>query len=605
MPRQSAPRLTALGARPGWTPTLLAALLGLAPLAAVAQTAPAGAAPASTAAEPPPQPSALDAPMFYQLMVAEFEANSGRLGNAYEVMLDAARRVNDPVVFERAIELAVQARSGDQALLAARAWRQAQPRSVAAVRAQVQMLAATDRVGELGEPLRTLLQLTEPSQRSATISSLPRFLEGTKDRAQMLQTAEQALSPFMDAPDTRTAARVSLGRVAMTAGQGERAFALARKAQADDPAAMGPLLLAVELMPTVPAAETLVQAGLAQPGQPPAVRLAYARSLEQRQRLVEAVQHTRQALAEQGELPQGWLSLGAMLLDLHRPAEADEALQRALRELDTSPPAEAVPHGEATERLRDMTVQLLAQAAAMRGEFGVALDWLARIPPDRLTLSALTRQAEIVAQQGRVDEARRRVREAPVSDDADTRARLLAELQVLRAAQRWTEAHALLQLARQADPDDTTLMYEQAMSAERLNRFDEMEALLRRLAALKPDDAQPYNALGYSLAERNIRLAEAGELLRKALKLAPGDPYITDSMGWFEYRSGRLDEAERLLRQAWTTRPHPDVAAHLGEVLWVQGRRDEALAVFREGLAGGRSADAVRATMARLKAPAQ
>ena len=143
------------------------------------------------------------------------------------------------------------------------------------------------------------------------------------------------------------------------------------------------------------------------------------------------------------------------------------------------------------------------------------------------------------------------------------------------------------------------------MSAERLQRYDEMEALLRRVAALKPDDAQTYNALGYSLAERNLRLDEAAALIERALKLSPGDPYITDSQGWLAYRRGQLPEAERLLRQAWGTRPHPDVAAHLGEVLWAQGRRDEAMAIWREGLAGGQTADAVRQTMARLKATAQ
>ena len=129
----------------------------------------------------------------------------------------------------------------------------------------------------------------------------------------------------------------------------------------------------------------------------------------------------------------------------------------------------------------------------------------------------------------------------------------------------------------------------------------EMERLLRRVIALKPDHQHAYNALGYSLADRKIRLPEARELIKKALALSPGEPFITDSMGWVEYRLGHREEAIRLLREAYRARPDPEIAAHLGEVLWSDGKTDEARKVWREGRSRDSSNDVLRETLVRLR----
>jgi tetratricopeptide (TPR) repeat protein len=120
------------------------------------------------------------------------------------------------------------------------------------------------------------------------------------------------------------------------------------------------------------------------------------------------------------------------------------------------------------------------------------------------------------------------------------------------------------------------------MLAEKLGRAEEMERLLRRLIAAKPDYHHAYNALGFSLAERNVRLDEARQLITKALEFAPDDPFIVDSLGWVEFRSGRFDEALRLLQTAFQKRPDAEIAAHMGEVLWTLGQRDKALAVWKK-----------------------
>ena len=213
-----------------------------------------------------------------------------------------------------------------------------------------------------------------------------------------------------------------------------------------------------------------------------------------------------------------------------------------------------------------------------------------------------TRRAILLARQGRVAEARELVRRAPERDPADARAKLLAEVQLLREVKQWSEAYSLLQQANQRFPDDADLLYEQAMMAEKVEQIDAMEQLLRRVMVLKPEHAHAYNALGYSLADRNVRLEEAKALIQRALELTPGDPFITDSLGWVEFRLGNNDEALRLLRKAYGTRPDAEIAAHLGEVLWVMGQQDEARRIWAEGRNRDAGNEVLRETQVRLKA---
>ena len=211
------------------------------------------------------------------------------------------------------------------------------------------------------------------------------------------------------------------------------------------------------------------------------------------------------------------------------------------------------------------------------------------------------RRASILAHQGKISEARDLIRKVPERNADDARAKLVAEAGLLRDAKRWKDAFEVLGTAVQRQPDDTDLLYEQAMMAEKLDRLDDMERLLRRVIAIKPDHAQAHNALGYSLADRALRLGEARTLIQRALELQPGDPFITDSLGWVEYRMGNRDEALRLLRQAYHARPDPEIAAHLGEVLWAYGQRDEARRVWQEAKGRDAANDVLRETLARLK----
>jgi tetratricopeptide (TPR) repeat protein len=209
-----------------------------------------------------------------------------------------------------------------------------------------------------------------------------------------------------------------------------------------------------------------------------------------------------------------------------------------------------------------------ADAHEQLGDLKEAARWLDKVPAERTDLALLVRRASLMARQGQVDAGLALVKNGAARGNPDARARLLAQTQVLRDAGRQQAAFDLLGAAVKQSPEDSGLIYEQAMLAEQLKQYDTMETLLREVMRLKADDAQAYNALGYSLAERGVRLDEALKLIQQAVSLAPDDPFILDSLGWVYYRQGRAADALKLLQQSYAARPHAEVATHLGEVLW-------------------------------------
>jgi Flp pilus assembly protein TadD len=174
-------------------------------------------------------------------------------------------------------------------------------------------------------------------------------------------------------------------------------------------------------------------------------------------------------------------------------------------------------------------------------------------------------------------------------------------VQLLRDAKQYQAAYDLLAEALSRTPDDTDLLYDQAMLAEKLDSLSEMERLLRRVLDLKPDAHHAYNALGYSLADRNVRLDEARAFINKALEFAPNDPFISDSLGWVEFRAGNRAEAARILERAYRARPDAEIAAHLGEVLWTLGQRERAMTIWREGLGLAADNETLQETLRRLR----
>ena len=573
--------------------------------------------------------SRMDAPLFYQLLIGELELRTGEPGTAFEVILDAARRTRDDDLFKRAVEIAIQGRALDQALSATRSWRVALPQSLDALRLQIQILAAGDRTADLGEPLRALLKNTPAAERAGLIEALPRFLQRSRDAKRVASVLTDVLRPFAEAADTRVAARVATGRAWMNAGDLDIALALARDANKLDNAAAGPALLALELMRRLPDAESVLTqhlAGVGVSGVP--LRLVYSRVLTSSQRYADAARQLELVVRDAPQEPAAHLTLGVIYAELKQPKEAEAALLRYLQlatpvtgqsaapptNPDTPTPATpaaqaAVPADDdddddtpGTERGVSQAWLSLALLAEQRGDFKAAEGWLGKVGDPGMSLEVQGRRASILARQGKVSQARELIRQMPERKPEDARAKLVAEAAMLRDVKRWKEAYEVLSSANQRFADDADLLYEQAMVAEKTDKLVDMERLLRRVMALKPESPHAHNALGYSLADRGQRLPEARELIARALELSPGDPFITDSLGWVEFKLGRKEEALRLLRAAHNSRPDAEIGAHLGEVLWSLGQKEEARTVWRDARQRDAGNEVLRETLARLRA---
>ena len=557
--------------------------------------------------------SPLNAPLFNQLLISEIEVREGDLATGYQLMLDAARRTADEQLYRRATEIALQARSGDDALAAVRAWRQGLPGSTEALRYEIQLLVQLGRTADTVQPIQALIKLTPAAQRSAVIGALPRFLARGNDRKVAANVLEQALLPYVNEPDTRVAARVTVGRGWLGAINGTKALALAQSAHEMDRSAEGPAGLALEMLPGTPEAEAIVLDHLAAKPDSNGVRLLYVRALLTGQRLVDATNQLDTLTKNSPNLPQAWLTLGALHVQLRQPTEAFAALNKYIELIEAG--VAPMPDGSATASANadddappatkeDALIRgwlLLSQAADLQGDFKAADAWLAKIDSPQRAIEVQVRRASLLAREGKVAQAREMIRRLPEKTPDDARAKVLAEAQVLRDAKLWRDANDVLAQANKKFPDDVDLIYEQSMMAEKLNRLADMERLLRRVIELKPDHQHAYTALGYSLAERNMRRPEARTLIKKALELSPGEPSITDSLGWVEYRLGNRDEAVRLLREAYRGQPDAEIAAHLGEVLWVNGQTDEARRVFIEARKRDAANDVLRETLARLR----
>lgn len=549
------------------------------------------------APETPPaevQNSGLDAQLFYQLLLGELNARNDEADTAFGQILDAARMTNDPELFRRAVEMAFEARNGDSALQAARDWKTAFPDSREANRYVLQILVALNRIPESLEPLKTELALADAKDRIAVIVTIPRNYARVTDKKQAATVVEQALTDYTGNAATAASAWTAIGRMRLAAGDTAGALEAAKRGQAGNPQAEGPALLALELMdPKLPEAEVLVRKYM--DGQPlPELRMGYARALLDANRYPEALQQIQLVTQQRPEFAEAWLVEGTLLVQDNQLAPGEAALKRYV-DLAQKQGSEERKRGLAQAYLS------LSQVAEKRKDYAQANAWLDRIDDPQDLLAAQTRRASLLAQQGKMDEARKLIRALPERSPADARMKTLAEVSLLRDNKQYKAAYQLLGQAVAKEPKDPDLLYDQAMMAEKLADYGDMEKLLRQVMVVKPDYHHAYNALGYSLAERNTRLPEAKQLVQKALEYAPGDPFISDSLAWVEFRMGNNQEALRILQTAYKDKPDPEIAAHLGEVLWSMGQRNEAQSIWRQGLMLNGENETLNETLKRLK----
>lgn len=532
----------------------------------------------------PTQPAAqeLTPQVIYQFLLGEIAAQRGDLRLSAEAYADLAARTRDARVARRATEVALYARQPQVALKNAQLWRELEPQSPKALQTLASLLVGSGRMAEAKPHLQAWIRTGKGGEVFMQMHAL--FLK-QKDKQAVLDLVEELAAAYPNAPE----ARFAVAQAAWQAGQSKRALAALDQAQRQKPGWETAALYKAQVLQSTDGDATVL-AYLkdflsAQPGARE-VRLAYAKHLARVGNLAEARAQFEHLTQEMPNNPEVHFAVGLVAMQGNDIASARASMLKAL---------------ELGHREEGQVRFYLGQLAEADKQFDEALTWYRSISPGRQQFDAQLRAAMVLGKLGRLDEARAWLAELKPTGEADRSRLVQTEALLLREAKRYEAVYDVLSKALESMPDTPELLYDRAMAAEKLNRLDVLEKDLRRLIQIKPDYAHAYNALGYTLADRTPRVREALELLEKALKLEPEDPFILDSMGWALFKAKRYDEALVYLRRAYAARPDPEIAAHLGEVLWVRGDREEARGIWRSGLQQHPDNDALREVMSRLK----
>jgi tetratricopeptide (TPR) repeat protein len=556
----------------------LAVALALAPAMSAAQSgsAPEAARQAAASATPAEKGEGLTAELMYRLLVGDVALQRGDTALAARAYFEAARDARDARLARRATEIALAARQRALAAEAARLWAELEPTAERPKQVLAGISSGADGFGVGGEIKtqleRALAEAAAGGQIGEAFLQLNRMLANEPDKAATLRLVRSLAQPYPDVAEAHFAvalaayntglADVASAGIAIQAA--ERALALkpgwepAVLVKSEILAKQSPDQAAsflVDFLKTEPASK----AGLSALAQVRIQQKRYAEALAILERLWQQDRSNR-------EYQFGMAMLAIQMKDWAKAEALFEELQRA-------------DYGD------DGIVEFyLAQIAEETGRNELALERFRAVPEGERGWIAKLRAASVLGKLGRLDEARRYLADLPAVTVQQRVQVRQAEAQLLRDAGDNAAAYSVLTKALDTHPDDPDLLYDLAMVAEKLGRIEVVEAKLNRLIELKPNNAHALNALGYTLVDRTPRLAEGLALIERALALAPDDPFILDSMGWAQFRMGKLDEAEKSLRRAMDERPDPEIAAHLGEVLWAKGERDRAREIWEAQL---------------------
>jgi tetratricopeptide (TPR) repeat protein len=494
----------------------------------------------------------------YQVLLAEIALQRGDLELASKAYVDLALRTRDPKVLERTIEVAGYARRFDLALEAARLWLDVDPASKRAQQLMVSVMILSNKLDDLAPILVRMLEV-DKALLGENLLGLNRMLARNPDRPAVFRLIDTVCRSFFGIAE----AHYAVAMAASSAGAHERALAEIRRALELRPDWEMAAFLEAQLLSreSATAAVSFLQEFVERNPKARDVKLHLARALIGEKRYSEAKRHFDQLLKDYPDSPEVVYPVAMLALQQNDTALA-EAQLRHLLTLN-------IPD-------KSLAYYFLGQIAEEGKRSDEALAHYALVGAGDRYLAALMRRASILADQGKLDLARKLFSEAKVVKPEERIQLAIAEAGLLREAKQAQAAFDLLDQLLSGQPEQPNLLYETALLAEKLGRLDLLENRLRKLIELRPENAQAYNALGYSYADHNLRLPEARELIEKALKLAPEDHFILDSMGWVLFRQGDLPGALAHLEKAYSLRADPEVAAHLGEVLWALGRKEDA-----------------------------
>lgn len=552
--------------------------------------------PAASTQAPVTLSSRAQAETFYEVLVAEMLADGGDIASAYELLMRAGNTRSDPALFQRATEIAFMGKDGDRALRSSQAWQKADPSSRDANKAVLQILLALNHIPQTQWHLKQELLLTPESEMEENLRAIPLIYQRVENRDLVLQVVSSALEPWLQRNSPWQAdALATLGRLHAQAKNLEQATHHMQQGFAINRQSGGVAFLALELLlqGQIQAAP-IVRAYAANQSVSSPFLLAYARLLLRQQNDVQALATLKRLTAQQPDMPEAWLAQAALLAGTGEYGQAELSIDQFDLLLDALPDSMAKAQGV------DEAFALRAKIALHQGQHERAAQWLGRIQsPEQHFLSAVE-LANFLAQEGQIKQARALIQALPDPKGDKQQLKTRAEIVLLRDSGHYQQAYELHKPIAKTMGADLNTQYEHALLAERAGHTEEMERILRRIIKADPDFHHAKNALGYSLADRGIKLQEARQLIEQALAASPGDPFITDSLAWLEYREGKLELAKNLLLKSFNTHPDAEIAAHLGEVFWVMQQPDEAREIWIKGLLLSPSNPTLKATIKRF-----
>lgn len=501
---------------------------------------------------------ALDGDILFRLVLSEMAGLQGQVGSAYFGYLKLAEETRDPRIARQATRYASYMRQPDKILSAARLWAATAPNSAEAMQTLVGTLASVQgNLDEIEKPLARLLA-REGNEATKLLVQLNRLFERYTKKQEIARLIERLTQPYNKFPEAHLCKAIAwLSANDLKKSIDEANIALKQRPDWESAALVRAQALAQDKR-TV-AMEELRTFGERYPKSRD-VRLTYARWLASERRNDELRAYYGRLLKDFSDDEDLAYNVAALAVSAGDSTTAENQLRHLISTNYRDP-----------DVLRFQLAELLPD-----NRWQEALKLYESVGEGKTFAPAQIRAASVRAKNGQIDLARKTLQSLASKDQDDSNAYVIAEAQILRDAGQVQEGLQILESALQAQPAQTELLYESAMLAERLDKLDLVEVNLRKLITLRPDYAHAYNALGYAWIERNIRLDEAAQLIQKAVELDPKDPFILDSMGWLLYRQGNMTGALAHLQQAFSLKADPEIAAHLGEILWAVGRQDEA-----------------------------
>lgn len=506
--------------------------------------------------------------LLYQILSADIADQRGLDVYAYETMLDVAKETSDPRLARRAAEIAVKNRNVKDALQAVRLWHKLAPQSEEAEKYLLGFLVLDNRLNEVKNYFSSKLAGATPAKRVALFYQLQQLLAGTRDKSDAFTVMEEVIAPYQNVPE----AHLSLAVLALLNNDRHRAKDEAQKALELKPDSEMAALTYAQVSSNTDRAIDILSTFLEKYPESREVRVSLARLLLGQKKYESAEREFLILLNLDPQDPMVLYSLGLLSIQESDYVSAENYFKKYLETFS----------GQSRKKQQEFVqvLFLLSQIAEEQHQYDKALQWLSQISSDEddeIVLAVKIRRAQIYAKNGNVNKARKIITDLVNENPYEREKLLLTEAQILREVKKIKEAFNVLEAGITQFPQNISILYDYALTAENLGKYDVMEESLKRIIEVDPNYQQAYNALGYSLADRNLRLDEAYMLINKAITLAPDDPYIIDSLGWIFFRQGKLELAEQNLRRAYELRPDNEIMIHLAEVLWVKGNHQEAL----------------------------